>query len=815
MRSLLILLCCAVLLFPGCAPAPPEKADPLDLVPGSSVAVLRISDTEQFRADFRNVPLFQSLIRHLEEKPWVNSIDEVLALDPPSGALVAFGPEGQWILVLPGSGASAPYLPPGSLPRDSSVSSEPAWQLPDSTAAFFEQYRQIRLVGSTKHYLQQALGEAGNPPAGLDKALRAANPLAEASLFLPPASPVASAATAQGGRSTDEGKTWSAYDFLSGAGSLSFQGMEAAGDSTAHARDLLRTQPALPLQKAAAIIPGEATAWLSYSLARPEQFRKLQESFLGKGNPHPELLESVEQLSLVETPGSLLLVIHSLNAEVVEEELSPLREEPLEFQGTMVYPLKGDQTLQATFAPLLDQWPAPAYYCAFEDAFVFSQTLESLQEVISAKNRSATFDRSREFESLKPSLSTASNTLLLAKDPARSKLLGDSLLVGSPPPGILENLPAGHALAAQLNLESRFTLSSYQFAEAGQLPGDRPRVAEVFTVSLDAPAYSRPQFLKNHRSGGMDIAVQDENHVLYLFSGSGELFWKKQLAGPLQGQIHQVDLLRNGRLQMAFTTDTQLVVLDRDGKEVAPFPREFPGGNLGPLAVFDYEQNRNYRLLVTQGSNVHMFDAQGRDVKGFKFRDAGSPVIAAPVHIRIGNRDYLVFQLDSGELRILNRVGDIRVRVQETFEFSSNPVRLYRDGFAFTDRKGNLVHVDTRGRVNRTKLNLSPDHGMDATTRTLTLMDDNRFQVKSNKRELELGVYTRPQIFYLNDIIYVAVTDLQSQLAYLFRSTAEPVSGFPVEGSGLVDMADMDNDRSMELVVPYRKNSLRVYRLSR
>ena len=210
-----------------------------------------------------------------------------------------------------------------------------------------------------------------------------------------------------------------------------------------------------------------------------------------------------------------------------------------------------------------------------------------------------------------------------------------------------------------------------------------------------------------------------------------------------------------------------------------------------------------------------MFDGSGRDVSGFKFREAASPVISVPKHIRIGSRDYLVFQLENGELKILNRVGDARIRVRERFEFSTNPVFLYRDGFAFTERGGDLIRIDTRGRVTRTKLNLNPEHGMDATIKTLAFMDDNRFQVKGNKRELELGVYTGPRIFYLFDIIYVAVTDLQSQQVFLFRSTADPVPGFPVEGSGPPDMADMDEGRNPELVVPYRDNAIRVYRIRR
>jgi hypothetical protein len=36
-----------------------------------------------------------------------------------------------------------------------------------------------------------------------------------------------------------------------------------------------------------------------------------------------------------------------------------------------------------------------------------------------------------------------------------------------------------------------------------------------------------------------------------------------------------------------------------------------------------------------------------------------------------------------------------------------------------------------------------------------------------------------------------------------------------VEGSGPPDMADMDNGRNPELVVPYRDNAIRVYRIRR
>ena len=160
-------------------------------------------------------------------------------------------------------------------------------------------------------------------------------------------------------------------------------------------------------------------------------------------------------------------------------------------------------------------------------------------------------------------------------------------------------------------------------------------------------------------------------------------------------------------------------------------------------------------------------------------------------------------------------MGDTRVRVPGQFNFSGNGVYLYRDNFTFTERNGNLITIDTRGRMNRAAMNLGEDHGMFATAKTLALMNDNELRVKGKPVELDLGVYTAPQIFYLYDIIYVAVTDIQSQRLYLFRSDASRLPGFPVEGNGLPDMADLDGDRNPELAVRFRDSAVAVYRIQR
>ena len=93
-------------------------------------------------------------------------------------------------------------------------------------------------------------------------------------------------------------------------------------------------------------------------------------------------------------------------------------------------------------------------------------------------------------------------------------------------------------------------------------------------------------------------------------------------------------------------------------------------------------------------------------------------------------------------------------------------------------------------------------------------MNDNILTIRGKSVELELGVYTKPKIFYLYNTIYVSVTDLQNQKIYLFNSQAAPIPNFPVFGTSLIDLDDLDNDKKLELVARDRDNSLIVYKMN-
>ncbi len=144
-------------------------------------------------------------------------------------------------------------------------------------------------------------------------------------------------------------------------------------------------------------------------------------------------------------------------------------------------------------------------------------------------------------------------------------------------------------------------------------------IAQTASVNLAAALVGRPVFFKNHRTNGLDIAVHDVQNTLYLISPEGKIYWKKDMNSRILGEIETVDILRNGRYQLAFATQNALHVIDRDGNPVKPFPLKFKDDITQPLAVFDYDNKRDYRSLVVQGNEIFMYDRKGNSVKGFFF----------------------------------------------------------------------------------------------------------------------------------------------------------------------------------------------------
>tara|TARA_B100001175_G_scaffold317050_1_gene332658 strand:- start:5 stop:2434 length:2430 start_codon:yes stop_codon:yes gene_type:complete len=324
-----------------------------------------------------------------------------------------------------------------------------------------------------------------------------------------------------------------------------------------------------------------------------------------------------------------------------------------------------------------------------------------------------------------------------------------------------------------------------------------------------------PKWLKNHRNNQYDFAYQDDENYLYLYSNKGNLFWKKKLSSQIIGEIQQVDLYKNGRLQMAFRTSDKFFIIDRNGSIVKPFEISFKKSDyINPLSIFDYDNSKNYRFLLSQDNLIKMYDNRGKIVSGFNPDEFNADILNPPVHIRIKDKDYILLQLKNGELKILNRRGKERISVNKNIDFSNNNFFSFMDLFTTTDINGNLIQIDMNGNVVQNSYNLKENNTIEVRMDNILIHSGNSMNINGKIINLPPGRYTKPKLFNYKDLLYISITDEKENKIYLFNNEGDMINGFPLKGTNIVDIVDSDNDGKIELISQLDNNSVISYEIN-
>lgn len=603
---------------------------------------------------------------------------------------------------------------------------------------------------------------------------------------------------------------WLALDFNASQDDITMSGVSLANDSLPHVLNLFKNTRPLP-STAARFLPANTQNVISYTFDSYTTFAKNRLQFMQQQIQPDTLFAQVEEIATAQINDADVIFISTYGGERLSDYITTLNQESEDYQGTAITTIASSTFIPHAFSPIVSNAATP-YVVALENAFIFSSSKEALQNIISNYKNSTTLHTTGRYAQLKNNLADDASILFISSGAGVSNSFNSS--VSSEITSILTNKKHKELnFAVQFISDADFYHTTLYIGKAKE-EQQQNTTAPLFTVQLDADLATTPQFVINHRTKEKEIVVQDITNHLYLISNKGKVLWKKELSGPIQGKIEQVDLYKNGRLQLAFTTTHDFIILDRNGKEVAPFNMSFKGSPLNPLAVFDYDNNRNYRFIVTQANKSFMYDRSGKTVKGYEYTTAESTIKYPPQHFRIQKKDYIGYQLTNGKLELLDRTGKTRIPVSNSIAFSNNPISLYKDTFTVSDENGVLYQIDTKGKQQLTNFNASKDHSFTTTSKTLAFLNENILSIKGKKITLDFGVYTAPVIFYINNKIYVSTTDLQNQKTYLFDSNGKSIANFPVYGNSAIALDDIDNDGKLELAVKDLAHSIMLYRLN-
>jgi len=342
-----------------------------------------------------------------------------------------------------------------------------------------------------------------------------------------------------------------------------------------------------------------------------------------------------------------------------------------------------------------------------------------------------------------------------------------------------------HLIITSYSIDNEVVLNNLILSKTSDKK-DKIFVEQVLSYPFKEIPHTEPQLVYNHKTKEYNIIYQDEENHLILLNFNGKQMWKIPLKGKIIGKIEQIDILRNNKLQYTFVTPHYWYVIDRLGRDVENFPQYFLQEITQGISVFDYERNRKYRFGITQSKKFRLFDKEAKRIKGFKAK-INSDIVYSPKHFRIGNKDFIVLQDEEGKLYLLNRRGNVRIKINQNFKTFRNRWGVYHQKFVNIDDEDYLISINLSGKIKKEHLQFGTEILSEIKESVLSAVSKNKLLINNELKELDLGTYTRPKIFKTRKHKFVFIADEDNNKIYAFDDKGNNLEKFPIVGQKLLD----------------------------
>ena len=330
----------------------------------------------------------------------------------------------------------------------------------------------------------------------------------------------------------------------------------------------------------------------------------------------------------------------------------------------------------------------------------------------------------------------------------------------------------------------------------------------IWSINLGETSSMKPSFVTNHYSRIKEIAIQDDANNLHLINSKGEILWKKKIGSKINSEIKQIDFYKNNKLQMLFNTSDSLYLLDRLGNYVEGFPRKLTFRTKEGLTLFDYDKNKNYRILIPSENNIiYNYDKTGEIVNGWEFKKMENAINNSIYHYVKNNKDYIYIIDNKGNVRIVGRNGKTRKKIGK-IPFNNEFYLNKKNGEIYTsDKTGNIWVTDFNGNSNIINtFNKSSNfnfiaHDINNDEITEIIISDNKlncFQLEKKIFENNINSDIKPMTFNFKNEILLGLKE--SQNIFLINFNGEIKYG-PIYGEGYFNCSDIENDGELNIIV--------------
>jgi len=274
---------------------------------------------------------------------------------------------------------------------------------------------------------------------------------------------------------------------------------------------------------------------------------------------------------------------------------------------------------------------------------ISQNTIEALKNLINDQENNRTLENNAAFNSLSENFSSESNIFVYSSTPRTLAIIKNLLDTHyadkwEKSENTLKNI---ESFVLQFSSTSTFFYTNAYIKYNSE---QNQTLTPLWETHVDTTVSSQPAIVINHLTKEKEVFVQDDANTIYLISNTGKILWKKQLPEKIISEIYQIDIKKNNKLQLLFNTPSSIYVLDRKGNDVDNFPVSLKSPATNGLSVIDYENNRDYRILVAcENKKIYNYNTKGDLVKKWNFEKSDATVFSRIQHVSIDDEDYLLF----------------------------------------------------------------------------------------------------------------------------------------------------------------------------
>lgn len=339
---------------------------------------------------------------------------------------------------------------------------------------------------------------------------------------------------------------------------------------------------------------------------------------------------------------------------------------------------------------------------------------------------------------------------------------------------------------------------------------------ELWSVSLSTTTSNQANWLNLGEQQKNYLFIQDEALKLYKIAENSNVEWKIGLNEKVISAYYKVDYYNNSENQILFNTENYIYLIKEDGTFMPGYPKKLPQPTQLSLSLFDYDNDKNYRIFVTtKNALIYGYDISGRSLEGWnpkRIIESYEPI----VHKRVQGKDVL-FVRGLKDFYLLDRKGNVINLYKDSSHISYNNPFYFREDknyamnrFVSTDQNGKIKSILLDGRkLYKSVGTWTADHHFlhaDVAADTsfeYVFIDNNQLFMYSDDSTLGYNFQFNSKIseapFCLNisgkNLLGVHSSD--ESLLYIFDRNAEILKGFPINS---VTKPAILNDRNKHLI---------------